>query len=114
MIICVSNQDLREERTTRSSQSTPGYLLMILLQMKLELKHRIEGLDVVQDALRIRNDTRLMEDLVKHSVPIRLSLKTFAKPENAGQGKGFECSSQDTDLQFEEKTIQCTIHEINC
>ena len=51
---------------------------MILLQMKLELKHRIEGLDVVQDALRIRNDTRLMEDLVKHSAPIRL-LDDFLK-----------------------------------
>ena len=52
-----------------------------------------------------------MEDLVKHSVPIRLSLKTFAKPENAGQGKGFGGSSQDTDLLFEEKVIQCMIHE---
>ena len=74
--------------------------------------HPVEGLDVVQDALRISNDTRLMEDLVKHSAPIRLSLMTFAKPENAGQGKGFAAASQDTDILFEEKAIQCTIHEI--
>ena len=111
MIICISNQDLSEERTTRSIQSILGYLLIILLLIELELKHRIEGLDVVQIGLMIRNDTRLMEDLLKHSAPIRLSLMTFAKPENAGQGKGFGGSSQDTDLLFEEKVIQCMIHE---
>ena len=71
-----------------------------------------EGEERENKACLCSNDTRLMEDLVKHSAPIRLSLMTFAKPENAGQGKGFAAASQDTDILFEEKAIQCTIHEI--
>ena len=77
---------------------------MILLQIKLELKHRIEGLDVVQNGLRIRNNTRLMEDLVKHSAPIRLSLMAFWNQRTKAKVKDLG-ASQDTDLLFEEKAI---------
>ena len=34
----------------------------------------VEGVDVVRDALRISKETRLMEDIVKHTAPIRISL----------------------------------------
>ena len=88
MIICASNQDLVRREDNQIESVILGYLLMILLLIELELKHRIEGLDVLQNALRISNDTRLMETSSKTVLP-SISLMTFSKPENEGQGKGF-------------------------
>lgn len=76
----MSDQDLeRRVDDEREPLNSWDVFFKDVLLLKLQIIHPVEGVDVVQDALRVEKDTKLMEDLVKHSAPIRLLILTFAK-----------------------------------